>query len=102
MASMAFGLAAIMFGQSMIKSVQRQLIEKATGTITGHIQIQHRSIKEYKFPDKYIDDPEPIEEAFRKQPGVAVFGKRINMTGLVSSPETSVGALICAVEPEKE
>lgn len=101
-ASMGCGLAAIMFGQSMIKTEQHQLVEKATGSITGHIQVQHRSIKEYKFPDKYIDDPAPIEEAFRKQPGVAAFGKRINITGLVSSPEGSVGSLICAVEPEKE
>lgn len=101
-ASMACGLAAIMFGQSMIKSVQRQLIERATGSITGHLQVQHRSIKEYKFPDKYIDDPAPVEAALARQRGVKAFGKRINVTGLVSSPAGSVGAMICAVEPDKE
>lgn len=101
-ASMGCGLAAIMFGQSMIHTEQHQLIEKATGSMTGHIQIQNRSIKEYKFPDKYIDDPAPVEEALSRQPGIAAFGKRINITGLVSSPEGSVGTLICAVEPEKE
>ncbi|MBI5241463.1 MAG: ABC transporter permease [Elusimicrobia bacterium] len=101
-ASMACGLAAIMFGQSMIKSVQRQLIEKATSSITGHLQVQNRSIKEYKFPDKYIDDPAPVEAVLARQAGVRAFGKRINVTGLVSSPAGSVGAMICAVEPEKE
>jgi len=101
-ASMGCGLAAIMFGQSMIHTEQHQLIEKATGSMTGHIQIQNRSIKEYKFPDKYVDDPAPIEAALSHQPGIAAFGKRINITGLVSSPEGSVGTLICAVEPEKE
>ena len=101
-ASMACGLAAIMFGQSMIKSVQRQLIEKATDSITGHLQVQNRSIKEYKFPDKYIEDPAPVEAALARQAGVRAFGKRINVTGLVSSPAGSVGAMICAVEPEKE
>ena len=54
MASMGFGLAAIMFGQSMVKSVQHQLVDKATGSITGHIQVQNRSIKDYKFPDRYV------------------------------------------------
>ena len=39
---MGCGLAAIMFGQSMMHTVQQQLIEKATGSITGHIQIQNR------------------------------------------------------------
>ncbi len=100
--SMGCGLAAIMFGQSMIKSEQHQLIEKATGSITGHIQIQHRMIKEYKFPDRYIDDPAPIDAILAKMPGVKAFGQRINITGLVSSPAGSVGTLICAVQPDKE
>ena len=62
-AAMGFGLAAIMFGQSMIKSLQAQLIEKATGTITGHIQIQNRNIKYYKIPDKMIEDIRKRREA---------------------------------------
>jgi ABC-type lipoprotein release transport system permease subunit len=101
-ASMGCGLAAIMFGQSMIKSVQHQLVEKATGAITGHLQVQHKDIQEYKFPDKYVGDTERVEKVLASQPGIAVFGKRINITGLVSSPKTSEGTLICAVEPDKE
>jgi putative ABC transport system permease protein len=101
-ASMGFGLAAIMFGQSMIKTLQSQLVEKATGSITGHIQIQHRNIKEYKFPDKFIDDPEPLEAALAKNPNVSAYARRITMTGLVSSPITSVGALVCGIEPDRE
>src|SRR5882762_254530 len=92
--SMACGLAAIMFGQSMIKSEQHQLVDKATGSITGHLQIQHRSIKDFKFPDKYIDNPDAVEEILRHQTGVKAFGRRINITGLVSSPSASVGTLI--------
>jgi len=101
-ASMACGLAAIMFGQSMIKSVQRQLVEKATGSITGHIQIQHRSIKEVKFPDRSIEDPDAVASILSSQTGIKAFGKRIHITGLVSSPTGSVGAMICAIEPDKE
>ncbi len=101
-ASMGCGLAAIMFGQSMIKSEQQQLVEKATGSITGHIQIQHKDIKEFKFPDKYFGDTRRVEEILAKEPGIKVFGKRINITGLVSSPKGSEGTLICAVEPDKE
>ncbi len=101
-ASMACGLAAIMFGQSMIKSVQYQLVEKATGSITGHIQIQHRNIKEYKFPDRYIDDPDAVEAVLKTQAGIKQFGRRIHMTGLIASPKTSMGALISAVQPERE
>lgn len=101
-ASMGCGLAAIMFGQSMIKSEQAQLIEKATGTITGHIQVQHRSIKDLKFPDKNIDKPAAVERVLAAHPSVKAFSKRIHLTGLVSSPAGSVGTLICGVESAKE
>jgi putative ABC transport system permease protein len=101
-ASMGCGLAAIMFGQSMIASEQHQLIEKATGSITGHIQIQARSIKDYKFPDKWLPDADAVEAAVKAQPGVKAWARRTHITGLISSPAGSVGCFIGAVEPDKE
>lgn len=101
-AAMGFGLAAIMFGQSMMRSLQTQLIEKATGSITGHVRVQRDDVDEPKFPDKFIADPEPAAKILDADPRIAVWGRRIHMTGLVSSPNASLGALICAVEPGKE
>ena len=93
LASISCGVAAIMFGQSMTKTLQGELIEKATGSITGHIQLQHRQIKEFKFPDRYVDDPGPLEAALSRHPNVEAYARRITITGLVSSPIASVGAL---------
>ncbi len=101
-AAMGFGLAAIMFGQSLIISLQGQLIEKATGSITGHVRIQRSDVDESKFPDKFMADPEPAGKLLENDPRVKVWGRRIHMTGLVSAPSASLGALICAVEPDKE
>lgn len=101
-AAMGFGLAAIMFGQSMMRSLQGQLIEKATGSITGHVRIQRSDVDESKFPDKFMTNPEIAAKILDADPRVAVWGRRIHMTGLVSAPNASLGALICAVEPEKE
>lgn len=101
-ASMGCGLAAILFAQSMIKSLQHQLVEKATGSVTGHIQIQHRNIKDYKFPDRYIEDPDPIEQVLKSHPEVQAYERRIHITGLLSSPTGSVGVFISAVQPEKD
>ena len=101
-AAMGFGLAAIMFGQSMMRSLQFQLVEKATGSFTGHVRIERRDIDEPKFPDKFMTDPEPAAKLLAADPRVLVWGRRIHMTGLISSPNMSLGALICAVEPEKE
>ncbi|OGS35821.1 MAG: hypothetical protein A2506_13745 [Elusimicrobia bacterium RIFOXYD12_FULL_66_9] len=100
--AMSFGLAALMFGQSLMKSLQGQLIEKATGSFTGHVRIQRRDIDEPKFPDKFMTDPEPAAKLLANDPRVLVWGRRIQLTGLVSAPKMSLGALICAVEPDKE
>jgi ABC-type lipoprotein release transport system permease subunit len=101
-AAMGFGLAAIMFGQSMMRSLQFQLVEKATGSFTGHVRIERRDIDEPKFPDKFMTKPEEAAKLMAADPRILVWGRRIHMTGLVSSPNMSLGALICAVEPDKE
>ncbi|UPT72724.1 MAG: ABC transporter permease [Elusimicrobiota bacterium] len=101
-AAMGFGLAAIMFGQSLIISLQQQLVEKATGSITGHVRVQRSDVDESKFPDKFMADPEPAAKVLAADPRVAVWGRRIQVTGLISAPSASLGVLICAVEPEKE
>ncbi len=101
-AAMSFGLAAIMFGQSMMRSLQQQLIEKATASFTGHVRIQRRDVDEPKFPDKFIADPSRGAALLDADSRVLAWGRRIQITGLVSAPKMSLGALICAVEPEKE
>jgi ABC-type lipoprotein release transport system permease subunit len=101
-AAMGFGLAAIMFGQSMMRSLQYQLIEKATGSFTGHVRVERRDIDEPKFPDKFMTNPEPAAKLLAADPRVKAWGRRIHLTGLISSPNKSLGALICAVEPDKE
>ena len=101
-AAMGFGLAAIMFGQSIMRSLQYQLIEKATGSFTGHVRIQRADVDEPKFPDKFMADPEPAAKLMAADPRVLAWGRRLQLTGLVSSPKMSLGALICGVEPDRE
>lgn len=102
LASVSCGLAAVLFGQSLIKSIQIQLIEKSTGILTGHIRVMSRKVKDLKIPDQNIENPAPIEKALSRHPGIEVFSKRILFTGLVSSPVTSKGVLVCGVEAERE
>ena len=101
-AAMGFGLAAIMFGQSMMRSLQYQLVEKATGSFTGHVRIQRADVDEPKFPDKYMTDPEPAAKLMAADPRLLAWGRRLQLTGLVSSPKMSLGALISGVEPDRE
>ena len=102
LASIAFGLAAILFVQSLIKTIQLQLIEKATGVFTGHVQVVAKGVDDYKLPDKNIKDIARVEKAAAALPGVVEYGKRLHITGLASSDSDSAGVLLCGVEPGKE
>lgn len=102
LASIACGVAAIMFGQSMIKTIQYSLIEKATGIITGHVQVQHEDVRELKFPEKHFGDLARVERVLASDPGVAAFEARILITGLVSSQKDSNGVLVVGIEPGRD
>ncbi|MFI5363624.1 MAG: ABC transporter permease [Elusimicrobiota bacterium] len=101
-AAMGFGLAAIMFGQSLKRSLQRQLVEKATGSLAGHVCIQRGDIDDPRLPDKFMENPEAAARVMADDPRVLAWGRRLQLTGLISSPKMSIGALLCGVEPEKE
>ena len=56
--AVAIGLTAVMFGQSLLRSFQRQMIDKATGVMLGHVQVQARGAKDRKVPEKLLSRPE--------------------------------------------
>src|SRR5690242_13073662 len=85
MASIGFGLAAVMMGQSLMKSVQAQMIEKSTGVMTGHLQVQSILTHDHKLPDHLLNRSKEMESAWRADPRVAEASPRLLYTGLVSS-----------------
>ncbi|OGR60015.1 MAG: hypothetical protein A2X36_08635 [Elusimicrobia bacterium GWA2_69_24] len=100
--SIAAGLAALLFGQSLVYTIQYQLVEKATGVHTGHIQILEAKTADFKFPDRYIPDPGGIEKILDATPEVAVYERRVVVTGMISSKKEAAGVLLCGVDPERD
>ena len=45
-----WALTAVMFGQSLLRSFQRQMIDKATGVMLGHAQVQARGPRTGRSP----------------------------------------------------
>jgi len=101
-ASIAMGLAAVMFGQSLLRSFQKQMIDKSTGVMLGHVQIQARDAEDRKIPDQLLRNPEPLRRVLARDPRVKAVGTRLLFTGLVHGSGGSRGVLIVGVEPEIE
>lgn len=100
--AVAVGLTAVMFGQSLLRSFQRQMIDKATGVMLGHVQVQAAGVKDRKVPEKLLARPERFAELMRRDPRVKAAGARLLYTGLVYSATASRGVLIAGIEPEAE
>ncbi|OGS04859.1 MAG: hypothetical protein A3G41_08350 [Elusimicrobia bacterium RIFCSPLOWO2_12_FULL_59_9] len=101
-ASIGLGLAAVMFGQSLMKSIQRQMILKSTGVMFGHLQIQVPGARDPKVPDKLLGNSRRYLDLLAKDARVEAASTRLLFTGLVYSAAASRGLLICGVEPEQE
>lgn len=100
--AVAVGLTAVMFGQSLLRSFQRQMVDKATGVMLGHAQVQAKGAKDRKVPETLLARPERFTEQMRRDPRVKAAGARLLYTGLVYSATASRGVLIAGVEPEAE
>lgn len=100
--SIAFGLAAVMFGQSLLRSFQRQMIEKSTGVMLGHVQAQRRGVEDRKLPEILLEDPGKYARILKNDPRVLEAGARLLFTGLAQGSGGSRGVLIVGVEPKKE
>lgn len=100
--SLSGGLAAIMMGQSLIKTIQLQLIEKATGIFTGDLQVLQAGVRNYKFPEKNISKTAEVERLLESRSEIASFEKRVLVLGLISSKKDSIAVFFVGVEPERD
>lgn len=100
--SVSCGLAAVMLGQSLMKTIQRQMIEKSTGIMLGHLQVQAAGVKDHRVPELVFPRPAALERALREDARVAAVSGRLKFTGLVYSPQGSRGVLVVGVEPATE
>jgi len=100
--TIAAGLAAVMFGQSLLRSFQLQMIEKATGVMLGHVQVQAEGVVDTKLPETLLSSQLPWRDRLEADPAVKAAGARILYTGLVYSAAASRGVLVAGVEPEAE
>jgi ABC-type lipoprotein release transport system permease subunit len=91
-----------MLGQSLMKTIQRQMIEKSTGVMLGHLQVQARDVKDHKVPEATLERPAALEAELREDPRVKAATGRFGFTGLVYSAAGSRGILVMGVEPKTE
>ena len=94
------GLVMVLLYAGMLEGMTRQMTRYATEISTGHLQVHRRAFVDDQ--DLYATLPwaylEQIEQA---SPGLIV-APRLYAAGLASAGDTSSGAFIKAIDPERE
>ncbi|HEU0204698.1 MAG TPA: ABC transporter permease, partial [Burkholderiaceae bacterium] len=101
-ASVALGLAALMFLWGFIDGMNRQMVENTTRFFAGDIQIHRAGYHDDPTLDLTIPDNTPVLAAVRRHPDVAAASVRLEGKALASRGDKSRGVIVAGVAPEDE
>ncbi|HOD16035.1 MAG TPA: ABC transporter permease [Spirochaetota bacterium] len=96
------GCAMIIFMKSVQKGAFGKMVEDAVAANTGHIQVHEKGYRENTSIDYALLPDNRLEEALRSAETIASYSMRVNAAGFVASGNTTEGAAIQAVDPERE
>ncbi|MDE2293772.1 MAG: ABC transporter permease [Elusimicrobia bacterium] len=100
MAASATGLAMLIITFGLGDGIHKQLIDNATRTSLGHVQVFAQGYRDDPLPEHAIKDPDAVLAAMTGLEARAL--PRVTASGLVASAENSVGAAIIGVDPALE
>lgn len=100
--AVAFGLGAFVFIASFATGYHGQIVENATGMMSGDAQVQRAGFKEDLNPALTLPGGQALLARLRGAPGVAAASPRVQALGMVSSPQRSEPLMLVGVDPGQE
>lgn len=92
----------VVFSIGLREGSYGQTIELATSTWMGQFQVAAEGYRETPSLFETIDDPAPLIAQLEADPRVVGVTPRVSSAGLLSVGNRTVGAMVTAVQPEKE
>lgn len=100
MASIAFGLAVILWLQCILAGRNQDMINTITSAYTGHLQVYRADYLKDKLVQRSFPGlPENMQKAL---PEKAAFAQRVHLPALISSGEQSMPVLLEGIDPQAE
>lgn len=100
--SVIIGLWAALLMTSFSWGLYQGHIDDSIETYLSHLQIHHPLYQTEKSVEYVIPSGNEIAADIKKDPRVLASTTRVLVTGMVSSPTSVSGALICGVNPDEE
>ncbi len=100
--AVAFGLGLFVFMSSIANGFYTQIVENATGMVSGDAQIQHKDFKNDMKPTLTLDGGMRLLEQVRKLPSVAGATSRVQTTAMITSATKSLPIMLIGADPVTE
>lgn len=101
-AGTTFSVAAFVFLLGFFDGFGDQMVQNATGYITGHLQLEPKGFRREMSVQLALDDPEALLRALRADPRVVAAAPRVQAQALVSSAAKQEMAVLVGVDPRAE
>jgi len=98
--ALAGGLVMVILYAALLEGMTRQMVQYATEVTTGHIQVHRQAFIDDR--DMYATIPWEWMESLESEFPELRFAPRLYAAALASSDKTSAGALLRAVDPQRE
>ncbi len=102
MAAIALGVWAAFFMSGFVSGMIRSYINNAVDHVVSHIQIHHPEFKKDYEARFRIEEPDQVAESIRAREHVVGVSARAVVNGMISSPQSTRGIQVKAVDPGSE
>ena len=96
------GCAMIILMNAIAKGGHDRMIEDAVSMNTGHIQVHEKGFHDNQTIDYAFIPALKLMQALEGHPAVESYAPRIHAAALLSSGESTAGAMIQGIDPERE
>ncbi|MES2947813.1 MAG: ABC transporter permease [Pseudomonadota bacterium] len=100
--SVAFGMAALVFLSSVGSGYFTQVVENATGLVTGDAQIQHKNFRVRKDLSLSLHDSKQLLHGLSRIPQVVAASPRIEVEASISTALQAEPMTLVGVDPQLE
>lgn len=97
-----FSTMILIYVTALMDGMHGTLLKNAVEIYPSYIQITHKEFKDNPSLENIIDDSDSIVEKLRKDDAIDTVGSRFETFVLLSSDNSSTGAMISGIEPKYE
>jgi putative ABC transport system permease protein len=101
-AAMASAAGFVVWFEAFGEGFSEKMAEDAVKSGLGHVVVEPAGFEKNPEVKKYLADPAPLEALVARTAGVEAWAPRVEVRGLASSPENSMGAVVYGVDPRRE